>query len=85
MAEQLIRNEQVVSSILTTSSIPQSLTYQGVAAFLRLNKNRPEITPKTGLCPFLCPVIFCVPENVRIALKRLHGTDLLFLRFQSAV
>ena len=44
MAEQLIRNEQVVSSILTTSSIPQSLMYQGVAAFLCLKK----IGPKTG-------------------------------------
>ena len=42
------RNEQVVSSILTTSSIPQSLMYQGVAAFLCLEKLNPK------------PVDFCV-------------------------
>ena len=34
MAEQLIRNEQVVSSILTTSSIPKTLVWQGFSAFL---------------------------------------------------
>lgn len=33
MAEQLIRNEQVVSSILTTSSTPKTLVYQGFSAF----------------------------------------------------
>lgn len=38
MAEQLIRNEQVVSSILTTSSrkLFETFTFQGVFTFLVL-------------------------------------------------
>ena len=64
MAEQLIRNEQVVSSILTTSSTPQSLTYQGVAAFLCLEKIGPKTADFCVCCHF---VATCCHPKCRVA------------------
>ena len=64
MAEQLIRNEQVVSSILTTSSIPQSLVYQGVAAFLYLKKIGPKTADFCVCCHF---VATCCHPKCRVA------------------
>ena len=64
MAEQLIRNEQVVSSILTTSSTPKTLVYQGFSAFLCLQKIGPKTADFCVCCHF---VATCCHPKCRVA------------------
>ena len=56
MAEQLIRNEQVVSSILTTSSTPQSLDISRDSGFFIPSVFRCFCAKKTHMFPFCSPL-----------------------------
>ena len=64
MAEQLIRNEQVVSSILTTSSTPKTLVNQGFSAFLCLKNYGPKTAVFCVCCHF---VATCCHPKCRVA------------------
>ena len=52
LVEQLIRNEQVVGSSPTSSSKPQSLMYQGIAAFF-VSLFKPSELPENHVLGFI--------------------------------
>ena len=53
------RAQRVPGSILTTSSIPKTLVYQGFSAFLCLKKNRPENGRFLRLLPLVATGFSC--------------------------